>query len=105
MPERRRTWYQKLGAHPQEPTGVAQVDHRLSRASSIRLPEGVLRLAQAEYEHQYGTQQDYERMQERMGLSIGEVIALLADLAERHGAKPTLPRSGSPATEEGEANG
>ncbi len=40
----------------------------------------------------YGTQQDYERMQERMGLSVTEVIALLADLAERHGAKPTRPR-------------
>jgi hypothetical protein len=82
----------RLGCRPDGPTGVAQVGDRLRHRSSIDLPEHVLRLAQAEYEHQHGTRQDYERMQERMGLSVTEVIALLADLAERHGAKPTLPR-------------
>ena len=46
-----------------EPRGVAQF-HREIRT----LPEGILRLAQAEYEYQYGTSQDYERMQERGGL-------------------------------------
>lgn len=76
-----------------DPLGVAQVDHHLNRVSSIYLSEHVLRLAQAEYEHQYGTQQDYERMQERHGLSVLEVVGLLADLAERHGAKPTQPRA------------
>lgn len=62
----------------------------------------VLRLAQAEYEHQHGNSQDYERMQERMGLSVTEVIALLADLAERHGAKPTRPRASGVAAPEGD---
>lgn len=92
----RRTWYMKLGnTRVEEPTGTVQISGEIRRgAQSMRLPEGVLRLAQAEYEHQHGTQQDYECMQERMGLSIGEVVALLADLAERHGAKPTLPRAG-----------
>lgn len=66
----------------------AQRDHR-----SLTLPEPVLRLAQREYEAQYGHQQDYERMQERGGLSLGEVIGLLADYVERLGGKPTEPRA------------
>jgi len=88
------TWYRRLSS-PSGPTGRAQVSRSLNNTTSIDLPEHVLRLAQAEYEHQYGRSQDYERMQERHGLSVLEVVALLADLAERHGATPTLPRSTS----------
>lgn len=73
-----------------EPRGVAQF-HREIRT----LPEGILRLAQAEYEYQYGTSQDYERMQERGGLSVNEVIGLLADYVERLGGTPTSPREKS----------
>lgn len=57
---------------------------------------------QAEYEHQHGTRQDYERMQERGGLSVMEVVALLADLAERCGATPTRPRAALAAHDAGE---
>lgn len=70
------------------PTGVVLGDPEKIK----RLPEGILRLAQKEYENQYGHSQDYERIQERGGLSYGEVVYLLADLAERHGATPTAPR-------------
>lgn len=86
------TWYMRLGA-PDGPTGRVQLSDVVRRSNdSIRLPEHVLRLAQAEYEHQQGHSQDYERMQERGGLGLMEVVALLADLAERHGARPTTPR-------------
>lgn len=94
------TWYMRLGS-PSAPTGVAQISDtiRMShqrRGDTIDLPEHVLRLAHAEYEHQQGRSQDYERMQERGGLSVLEVVALLADLAERHGAQPTKPRAAPP---------
>ena len=81
-----------------EPMGVMQRDTSLtdvywSREPSARtLPESILRLAHAEYERQYRGQ-DYERMQQRGGLSVLEVLRLLADYAERLGAKPPQPRT------------
>lgn len=74
-----------------ELSGVAQVDDQLQRHHSIRLSEPILRLAQAEYERQYPGQ-DYERIQERGGLSVIEVVKLLADYVERLGGEPTKPR-------------
>jgi hypothetical protein len=71
-----------------EPVGVYQVDS----VSSYALPEHILRLAHREYESQYGNRQDYERMQERGGLSLLEVVRLLADYVERLGGIPTAPR-------------
>jgi hypothetical protein len=64
--------------------GKAQVELRLARAAgnSIELPEPVLRLAQDEYDIQFPGQ-PYERMQERGGLSLLEIIGLLADALER----------------------
>ncbi len=73
-------------------TGVAQVDASLCNRSSINISEQILRLAHAEYEKQYPGQ-DYERMQERHGLSILEIIGLLADHVERLGGKPSAPRT------------
>lgn len=68
------------------PVGKAQIEDRLTdrRAPgrSLTLPEPVLRLAQAEYDRQFPGQ-PYERMQERGGLGILEVVALLADYIER----------------------
>lgn len=91
------TWYMRLRT-PGGRTGRVQLSDVVRRTDdSIRLPEHVLRLAQAEYEHQQGHSQDYERMQERGGLGLMEIIALLADLAERHGAKPTRPRGATDA--------
>lgn len=87
------------------PTGIVQLGiygNSDRRAVPRTLPEGILRLAQREYENQHGFAQDYERMQERGGLSVSEVIRLLADLAERHGATPTEPRAVS-AMEWGES--
>jgi len=46
-----------------------------------RMPEQILRRAHREYETRFHGQ-DYERMQERGGLGVMEVIALLADALE-----------------------
>lgn len=91
----KRNWYMELMAA--QPRGVVQVesflrDRRRHESERFTLPEHVLRLAQTEYEHQYGRTQDYERMQERSGLGILEVIGLLADYVDRLGGKPTAPR-------------
>jgi hypothetical protein len=88
----RQGWSGALSSYD-GPTGVVQVEFRRERAERLRLPEHVLRLAQAEYEHQFGHEQDYERMQERSGLGMLEVVALLADYVDRLGGKPTEPRS------------
>lgn len=47
-----------------------------------RLPEELIRLAQDEYDIQHSGQ-PYERMQQRGGLGIIEIIMLLADALER----------------------
>lgn len=80
-----------------EPTGVMQVDQELSKVQIQHtgkrpaMNETILRLAHAEYERQHSGQ-DYERMQERGGLSVLEIIRLLADHCERLGGVPSEPR-------------
>lgn len=91
-------WYGRLGTYKGS-TGVVQIDSgldRYERRGPLRLPEHVLRLADAEYQRQYGGTQDYERMQERAGLSVLEVVALLADYLDRLGATPSTPRNANP---------
>lgn len=89
-----RHWYRRLS--DASPRGVVQVESLVRDAErgreKLTLPEYVLRLAHAEYEYQYGNSQDYERMQERGGLGVLEVVALLADYVERLGGNPTKPR-------------
>lgn len=89
----KRSWYMDLSRA--EPRGVVQLgalERRRHGDPRFTLPEHVLRLAQAEYERQFGRSQDYERMQERAGLSLLEVVGLLADYVDRLGGKPTDPR-------------
>ena len=78
-----------------EPEGIFQRDDSLEdllwRRDRPTLPASILRLAQAEYEQQHHGQ-DYERMQERGGLGLLEIVRLLADYVERLGGKPTTPR-------------
>ena len=80
-----------------EPVGIMQVDRELSETqirhtgNSPTMNETVLRLAHAEYERQHPGQ-DYERMQERGGLSVLEVVRLLADYCERLGGVPSEPQ-------------
>ena len=80
-----------------EPRGIFQIDNELDpivirhQGKRPTLPESILRLAHAEYERQHRGQ-DYERMQQRGGLSILEVVRLLADHVERLGGKPSEPR-------------
>lgn len=84
-----------------EPQGIFQIDTALERAviryrgQQPTLPESLLRLAHSEYERQHPGQ-DYERMQARGGLSLLEIVRLLADYLERLGGKPTARRSGEP---------
>ena len=83
-----------------EPRGIMQRDDSLTdlmvrREGIPKLPEVILRLAHAEYERQHHGQ-DYERMQERGGLSVLEVVRLLADHVERLGGKPSEPRKQCP---------
>ena len=79
------------GAERDEPTGRVQVDQAFQYRDGIRLSEQILRLAHAEYEKQHPGQ-DYERMQQRGGLSVLEVVGLLADHVERLGGEPSKPR-------------
>jgi hypothetical protein len=67
-----------------------QVDYRMYRRGGERptLPEGILRLAHAEYAKQHPGQ-SFERIQERGGFGVTEVVALLADAAVRAGAPAT----------------
>lgn len=102
-------WYGAMFRSDVKQRGRVQIEGKLrdaiyprTPADTLTLPEHVLRLADAEYQHQFGGCQDYERMQERGGLGVLEIIALLADLAERHGAKPTTPRPPVPEPSEGE---
>lgn len=67
------------------PRGKVQVESTLRRErreGGLTLPEPMLRLAQAEYDRQFPGQ-PYERMQERGGLSLLEVVGLLCDRIER----------------------
>lgn len=95
---RRGRWYGGL-AHHDGPTGRVQIETRVRDAAwprgdknaPLMLPEHVLRLAQREYDERFPGQ-PYERMQERGGLGILEVVALLADYVERLGGEPSPPR-------------
>jgi hypothetical protein len=68
------------------PKGTVQIDSAMRDANrsgrSLMLPEAVIRLAQDEYDRQYPGQ-PYERMQERGGLSLLEIVGFMADRIER----------------------
>jgi len=53
-----------------------------SSGEAPKIPESIHQLAHAEYEKQHPGQ-SYERMQERGGLSVLEIVRLLADYVER----------------------
>ena len=65
-------WYGHIYDHD-GPMGIVQ-----SRGEPIRLPEAILRRAHEEYANQHRTQ-TYERIQERGGFGLTEIIGLLAD--------------------------
>lgn len=88
----RRRWYGDLMSW-KGPVGRVQVEslvRSVGRTSNVALtlPEPILRLAQDEYDRQFPGQ-PYERMQERGGLGVLEIIGLLADSLERHGVTAT----------------
>lgn len=87
MPRETTRWYGFMQSWTGD-MGTAQIDSALRSSPdrrvprSLKLPEPVLRLAQAEYDARYPGQ-PYERMQERGGLSVLEIVALLADRVQR----------------------
>ncbi len=105
----RPRWYAG-GALDREPQGRVQVDSALVRHDDRRrrtLPEALLRLAHEEYDRQH-PRQPYERMQERGGLSVLELVMLLGDHVERLKASqgPTMAsETRSPTTDEEAAGG
>lgn len=68
----------------QKPTNTMKCHHeRLAYAQRLEINETILQIAEAEYERQYGTNQTIDRLRERNGLSIGEVVMLLASAVTR----------------------
>lgn len=47
------------------------------------VPRWIAELAYEEYSHLYGSQQSFDRLHERGGFGVAEIIALLADRIER----------------------
>ena len=75
-----RKWYvsDRWGAADK---GKVQVGSELRNATTVMVPETILRRAHREYELRFAGQ-SYGRMQERGGLGVIEVIMLLADALE-----------------------
>lgn len=67
------TWYSRgsLDAQPQVPVQWRRQDIRQT------IPEGIARLAHEEYARHHA--QSFERLHERGGFGIGELLLLLAD--------------------------
>lgn len=53
------------------------------------IPEPIARLVYEEYSAHYGTTQSFDRIQERGGFGVTEVIAALADIIERERSNGT----------------
>lgn len=51
-----------------------------------RVSERIARIAYDEYVKRYGPNQSFERLHERGGFSVGELIDLLAEAVERRSA-------------------
>lgn len=72
--------------------GIVRVDQELKDGGQIMISETVLRLAFTEYARRFRGARSYEHMQDRGGLSVLEIVNLLADYVERLGVKPSEPR-------------
>jgi len=70
----------KIKTVPWQTEGLAR---RRERADPPQLPEEIARLAYEEYANQGHGGQSFERLHERGGFGVTEVITLLADLVER----------------------
>lgn len=93
---RDRRWIEELyKAKPRGPVQISAIGD---------LPMRVLELAYEEYAHNYGTEQSLARLNERGGLSVGEVIGLLADLIERERESRKPVKSPRPIPVDAEAN-
>lgn len=81
MKRRRRHYANRANV----PKGIVQVEpmfeQRIGRPKPVYLPESILRLAHEEYSMYHN--QSFERIQERGGFGVMEVITLLADHINR----------------------
>jgi hypothetical protein len=78
------SWY--IGA-PKCETGPAQKDGLDYRSGPLRLPVPILELAWQEYAAQGHGSQSLERLNERGGFGVIELVYLLADAVERERKK------------------
>lgn len=69
-----------LTAAPQVPM---QIEALIQTRRRSTIPEGIARLAYDEYAARYGTDQSFERLHERGGFGVLEIVTLLADRVER----------------------
>lgn len=67
---------------------------RRTGSDRVELSEKIVMMAEAEYERHYGTTQTIDRLRERGGLGLGEVVILLADAVQRYAPPAALvPKS------------
>lgn len=71
-----------------EKFGKYQVDSSLTDVArrqngNPQIPDSILKLAYEEYHRQHRNGQSFERIQERGGFSLLEIVSLLADKIER----------------------
>lgn len=97
---RRGRWYM-TGAMSSGEQGPVQVNPRLQRRGQrYSLPMPILAMAADEYNRHHD--QSLERLNERGGLGILEVVALLADRCERLSAPKAPPLESLPEETEPE---
>ncbi len=74
--------------------GKASTHYDAARSHRFPVNERVLQMAEAEYERQFGTRQTIDRLRERGGLGLNEMVMLLACAVERYAPPAALtPRS------------
>lgn len=69
------------------PWQTESFSRRNDRDRRPKLPEDIARLAYEEYANQGHGNQSFDRLHERGGFGVSEVICLLADLVERERAR------------------
>lgn len=90
----RITWLNYKGATATVQAGNSSTHHNAARTHRYPVNERVLQMAEAEYERQFGTRQTIDRLRERGGLGLGEMMTLLACAVERYAPPGALtPRS------------
>lgn len=77
-----------------ETTTTVQGSRYVERYKRVIVRDSIVKMAEAEYERQYGQDQPAKQLRERGGLSLGKVVHLLAEALMRYAPeKELIPRS------------